>query len=234
MKIKIWPNDTTVPEMDEWLAELRDEGRAESFGNNRGEFPAAPEPFAAPEPPTVPEPAAVSVTPPEPPAVPEPPAGPEAFAPPEPAAVSVSPAESVMPAAPAEPAMPAALAEPAASPEPAPEPAPAPATMRPIIGDQLRMPIIWCEMGSCISWHADPAALGEGDTRARAIEAGWRLDAFGRMACPHCQQVDPGFRNPYPVVPWDRHTAVARAARAAAAYGGVHGGVHDGAHAPGR
>ena len=47
---------------------------------------------------------------------------------------------------------------------------------------------MWCEMGSCISWHADPAALGEADTRARAIAAGWRIDALGRLACPQCQQ----------------------------------------------
>ena len=75
---------------------------------------------------------------------------------------------------------------------------------------------MWCEMGSCISWHADPAALGEADTRARAIGAGWRIDAFGRLACPRCQQTDPGFRASGQVVPWDRHTAVARAARAVA------------------
>ena len=74
---------------------------------------------------------------------------------------------------------------------------------------------MWCEMGSCISWHADPAALGEADTRARAIGAGWRIDAFGRLACPRCQQTDPGFWATRPVVPWDRYTAVARAARAA-------------------
>jgi hypothetical protein len=71
------------------------------------------------------------------------------------------------------------------------------------------------EVGSCISWHADPAALGEADTRARAIGAGWRIDAFGRLACPRCQQTDPGFWATGPVVPWDRYTAVARAARAA-------------------
>jgi hypothetical protein len=88
-------------------------------------------------------------------------------------------------------------------------------TGRAVIGDQLRMPIMWCEMGSCISWHADPAALGEADTRARAIGAGWRIDAFGRLACPRCQQTDPGFWATGPVVPWDRYTAVARAARAA-------------------
>ena len=88
-------------------------------------------------------------------------------------------------------------------------------TVRAVIGDQLRIPIMWCEMGSCISWHADPAALGEADTRARAIGAGWRIDTFGRLACPRCQQTDPGFWATGPVVPWDRYTAVARAARAA-------------------
>ena len=85
-------------------------------------------------------------------------------------------------------------------------------TVRAVIGDQLRMPIMWCEMGSCISWHADPTALGEADTRARAIGAGWRIDAFGRLACPRCQQTDPGFWATGPVVRWDRYAAVARAA----------------------
>jgi hypothetical protein len=91
--------------------------------------------------------------------------------------------------------------------------------VRAVIGDQLRMPIMWCEMGSCISWHADPAALGLGDARARAIGAGWRIDAFGRLACPQCQQTDIGFRVSRPVVLWDRHTAMARAARIAAGPG---------------
>ena len=86
-------------------------------------------------------------------------------------------------------------------------------TARAVIGDQLRVPIMWCEMGSCISWHADPAALGEADTRARAIEAGWRIDALGRLACPRCQQNDPGFWASHPVVPWDRYIAIARTAR---------------------
>ena len=78
------------------------------------------------------------------------------------------------------------------------------AAVRAVIGDQLRMPIMWCEMGSCISWYADPAALGEADTRARAISAGWRIDALGRLACPRCQQSDPGFWASCPVVPCDR------------------------------
>ena len=83
------------------------------------------------------------------------------------------------------------------------------AAVRAVIGDQLRMPIMWCEMGSCISWYADPAALGEADTRARAIGAGWRIDALGRLACPRCQQSDPGFWASCPVVPCDRDMATA-------------------------
>ena len=102
-----------------------------------------------------------------------------------------------------------AQAEAAARAEAAPR---AEMTGRAVIGDQLRMPVMWCEMGSCISWHADPAALGEADTRARAIGAGWRIDAFGRLACPRCQQTDPGFWATGPVVRWDRYTAVAGAA----------------------
>jgi len=93
------------------------------------------------------------------------------------------------------------------------------ATERPVIGDQLRMPIMWCEMGSCISWYTHPAALGEADTRARAIAAGWRIDALGRLACPRCQQTDPGFWASCPVVPRDRYTAIARTAGAAAVPG---------------
>jgi hypothetical protein len=112
-------------------------------------------------------------------------------------------------------------------------------TGRALIGDQLRMPIMWCEMGSCISWYTDPAALGEADTRARAIGAGWRIDALGRLACPHCQQTDPRFWATRPVVPWDRHLAIARASRGAAVSGegtsdSVTGGTsHDHGHAPG-
>jgi hypothetical protein len=81
------------------------------------------------------------------------------------------------------------------------------AAVRAVIGDQLRMPIMWCEMGSCISWYADPAALGEADTRARAIGAGWRIDGLGQLACPRCQQSDPGFWASRPVVPCHRDMA---------------------------
>ena len=93
---------------------------------------------------------------------------------------------------------------------------PAAPPMRPLIGDELRMPIMWCEMGYCISWHADPSALGEADNRARAIQAGWRIDALGRMTCPQCQQTTVAFRATRPVVLWDRATAMVMAARAAA------------------
>jgi hypothetical protein len=65
-------------------------------------------------------------------------------------------------------------------------------------------------MGSCISRHEDPAALGEADIRARAVAEGWRVDALGRLACPKCQQSDAWFWTAHPVAPWDRETAVAR------------------------
>ena len=207
MKIKIWPDDTTVVEMDDWLAELRDDGRAvprAADGGESGPDRADPAGGAAPAVPSAvlaaPVPSAVLAAPVAP--------APELAAP-------VAPApELAAPVAPApEPAAPASTApEPAAPASTDAEPA---TTVRALIGDQLRMPISWCEMGSCISCHADHAALGEGDQRARAIEAGWRIDAFGRLACPRCQQTDPGFRATHPVVPWDRYTAMARAARIA-------------------
>src|SRR6266478_3768091 len=90
-------------------------------------------------------------------------------------------------------------------------------TERAAIGDQLRIPIAWCEMGSCISHHADPAALGEADIRARAISAGWRIDALGRLACPKCQQSGSSFWASHPVVLWDRDAAITRASLMATA-----------------
>lgn len=87
------------------------------------------------------------------------------------------------------------------------------------IGDALRIPIAWCEMGSCISHYEHPAALGEADIRARAIEAGWKVDALGRLACPQCQRGGPWFWTTYPIVPWDRHRAVTAVAAMTAAAG---------------
>ena len=80
-------------------------------------------------------------------------------------------------------------------------------TVRAVIGDELHVPIVWCEMGSCISHHTDPAALGEADIRTRALRAGWRLDRLGRLVCVDCLQSNSWFRTAYPVVLWDREVA---------------------------
>jgi hypothetical protein len=98
------------------------------------------------------------------------------------------------------------------------------------IGDALRIPIAWCEMGSCISHYEHPAALGEADIRARAIEAGWKVDALGRLACPQCQRSGPWFWTTHPIVPWDRRRAVtAVAAMTTAAREDATGGAGCGA-----
>jgi hypothetical protein len=228
MKMKIRSDDVSMHQMDDWLAELRegdwaepDDGRAASA---RGDVrPAAPaeapgrtvSPVRFPSPfPTPPLRAASPA-----PASPVPASVPSVL----PtwrvaAAAPAAPAEAVIPveAAPHPGAAPhpEAEAHPQAAPHPGPQPDPDPdPTVRALIGNQLRMPVMWCEMGSCISSHADPAALGEADMRVRAIAAGWRIDAFGRLACPQCQQNDPGFRTSSAVVPWDRYTAMARTAR---------------------
>jgi hypothetical protein len=88
-------------------------------------------------------------------------------------------------------------------------------TARAVIGDQLRLPIAWCEMGSCISWFAHPVALGEADIRVRAMDAGWRLDAVGVLACPQCVQTSPRFQSPRPVTLRDREEATAMPAQVA-------------------
>ena len=191
MKIKIRPGDTSMlqdndwPQTDGWLAELRDDGRADPARDHHTQPVRGSDPW--------PEVLA------------------EAAARAEAARAEAARAE----AARAEAARAEAARAQADARARAEASVRAESTERAVIGDQLRMPIMWCEMGSCISWHADPAALGEADTRARAIGAGWRIDAFGRLACPGCQQADPGFWATGPVVLWDRYTAVARAARAA-------------------
>ena len=167
MKLKIRPDDTSMLQMNDWLAELRDDGFAEPPADGSAE-----------------------------------PAG-----------------GNARPQAPLEPAAPVQNASLVQDAAPVQDAASSVVIMRAVIGDQLRMPVMWCEMGSCISRHADPAALGEGDARARAIGAGWRIDAFGRLACPRCQQTEPGFRASRPVVRWDRYAAIATAARLAAGRG---------------
>jgi len=61
-------------------------------------------------------------------------------------------------------------------------------TERCVIGDQIRMPVAWCDVAGCTAGFADPAALGEADNRARAAAAGWHPYAGGRLVCPACGQ----------------------------------------------
>ncbi len=101
---------------------------------------------------------------------------------------------------------------PTLAPAPAPTPRPRHARAgggRAVIGDELRRPVLWCQLGDCIARYADPQALGDTDNRARAVADGWREDVFGRFACPSCLQRSPEFRARYPVVPWDKDRAVA-------------------------
>ncbi|MGH3209344.1 MAG: hypothetical protein ACRDNO_16440 [Trebonia sp.] len=65
--------------------------------------------------------------------------------------------------------------------------------MRAIIGDEIRTPMLWCEFGNCIARYTSEDALGEQDLRSRALAAGWRYDAHGRLACPACTRRDPSF-----------------------------------------
>ena len=228
MKIKIRPEHASMLEMNDWLAELRDGENAEPTGPGNAE-PTGPGPsgpgyavptsYAVPASPGHAEPASYVRAVPTGPgyAVPPSPDCAEpavASARPETLAGPIAPAASAATAAPARTATPAVPTRPAAPAAPA---GPAEAAERAVIGDQLRMPVMWCEMGSCVSWHADPAALGEADTRARAIAAGWRIDALGRLACPRCQQTDPRYWAARPVVPWDRSMAIAGTPRLPAA-----------------
>jgi len=89
-------------------------------------------------------------------------------------------------------------------------------TARALIGDQLRIPIMWCEIAPCVSHHTNPAALGEADIRARALSAGWRFDRLGRLTCPECQQSSPWFWPAHPVALWDRDAAATMVALMAA------------------
>ena len=201
MKLKIRSGDASVlhehgwSQMGDWLAELRDDSGAEPPGDGRAEADPAGDPW--------PEALAQAD------ALAEARARDEARARAQATARARADARAEARAR----AQADARAQARASAE---ADARAAATERPVIGDQLRMPIMWCEMGSCISWYTHPAALGEADTRARAIAAGWRIDALGRLACPQCQQTDPCFWAARPVVPSDRYTAIARTARAAA------------------
>jgi len=118
------------------------------------------------------------------------------------------------PARPALPAPPAVLPPDGPGPHyappagwaPAPPPPAVPRGARPepvraVIGDEIRIPFIWCEFGACDATYTHPDALGERDLRARALAAGWRYDALGRRACPSCAQHDPTFWTARPPAP---------------------------------
>jgi hypothetical protein len=202
VKTDIWPEDSSTLQMSDWLAELREGGDAERQPADR---PAGPVGGHASRP------------------------QPSAAAPSFPASrVEIFAAEARARAQAWADVQASARARTVA---PADVRGGVPITERAVIGDELRTPIMWCEMSSCISWHADPAALGEADVRARAIAAGWRVDALGRLACPRCQQNDGRFWATYPVRLRDRDTATvalstaARCEDAAGADGGTEAGT---------
>jgi len=198
VKTDIWPDDTSMLQMSGWLAELRDDGGAESR-------PAGRQPGPVGTRSSRPEPAAAGLN------------GPisqvEIFAA---EARARAEARAHVQARTRARAMARARSR-----------GRAPGTERAVIGDELRMPIMWCEMGSCISWHSDSAALGEADIRARAIAAGWRVDALGRLACPRCQQSDGRFWATHPVRLRARDTSAAAAEHddVAGAAGGAEAGM---------
>jgi len=194
MKTGIWPDETSMAQMGDWLAELRDDAGAEPPAGRHARPGSAQGPRA--------EPCAGAPD--------------RATAPVE----TIPPAEA-MPRAEARARVQASAraaamvgAEVMARAEAR---ARARVTGRAVIGDELRTPIMWCEMGACISRYSDPAALGEADIRARAIGAGWRVDALGRLACPRCQQTDGRFWATHPVTLHDRDRAVTLTALMAAA-----------------
>jgi hypothetical protein len=194
MKIKVRSDDASLlhkhdwPQMDDWLAELRDDSGAEQPGESHAGADGAGDPWSE----ALAQADALAAA--------------RARADARAGAQAQARAQADALAAARARAQARALAEARAR---------AGATERAVIGDQLRMPVMWCEMGSCISLYTHPAALGEADTRARAIGTGWRIDALGRLACPRCQQTDPWFWASCPVVPRDRYMAVAQTARAA-------------------
>ena len=194
MKTGIWPDETSMAQMGDWLAELRDDAGAEPPAGRHARPGSAQGPRA--------EPCASAPD--------------RATAPVE----TIPPAEA-MPRAEARARVQASAraaamvrAEVMAR---AQARARARVTGRAVIGDELRTPIMWCEIGACISRYSDPAALGEADIRARAIGAGWRVDALGRLACPRCQQTDGRFWATHPVTLHDRDRAVTLTALMAAA-----------------
>jgi hypothetical protein len=233
MKSEIWP-DVGMPEMTDWLAELRDDDGAGQPGDDHAVQAVADDPVPEAPAPEAPAPEAPAPAQVDRPVLADQTSGPAESWPPgwawtraradtptetrpsswvkAPVGKHAAAKRGDTPAGITEPAMRAETTEITEITEAAKV---TEITERALIGDELRRPITWCEMDSCISWHADPAALGEADIRARAIGAGWRVDAFGRLACPQCQQTDPGFRISHSLVLWDRRAAITGASRMA-------------------
>jgi hypothetical protein len=189
MNVTAWHDDVSLRQTSEWLAELRDDPQADPPDTGSG-------PAEGATPPGQPAPPVRAAIPGQRRALGQATEAAWASAP-EPAGAG-TPATGFPP--------PAGAAASVTS-VPAPARAAAPVTARAAIGDELRRPMMWCEMPSCISYHADPSALGEADARVRAVHAGWRIDAVGRLVCPRCQQTT-SFWAPCPVVRWDRATAL--------------------------
>lgn len=189
MNVKISPADVSAHEMSAWIAQLRDEGSDAGYSGARPSGGTASDGAPGDGGP-VRKIAAPAVSAGTPPAVPS----------------------GTLPAAPSGtlPAVPGTV--PASDSR-----APGPSTAeRAVIGDQLRIPIVWCELAQCISHHTNPAALGEADIRARALSAGWRFDRLGRLTCPECQQSSPWFWPAHPVALQDREAAAIMVALMAA------------------
>ena len=192
MKTGTWPDDTSMLQMGDWLAELRDDAGAEPPAGRHARPGSAGGARAEPCAATAPDRATPPVE-------------------------TIPPAEAMARAEACARVHASVLAEAMVRAEVmarAEARARARVTGRAVIGDELKIPIMWCEMGACISRHSDPAALGEADIRARAIGAGWRVDALGRLACPRCQQSDGRFWATHPVALHNRDTAVTLTAAA--------------------
>src|SRR5215470_8860299 len=211
MNVKISPADVSAHEMSAWIAQLRDEG-SDAGPSDAGYSDARPSGGTASDgAPGDGEPvrkiAAPAVSAGTPPAVPSGtlPAAPSGTLPAVPAGTLPAEPTGRVPAVPAG-TVPASDSR-----------APGPSTVeRAVIGDQLRIPIVWCELAQCISHHTNPAALGEADIRARALSAGWRFDRLGRLTCPECQQSSPWFWPAHPVALQDREAAAIMVALMAA------------------
>jgi len=200
MKTGIWPDETSMAQMGDWLAELRDDAGAEPPAGRHARLGSAQGPRA--------EPCA---------SAPDRATAPVETIPPAEAMPRAEARARVQASARAAAMVRAEVMARAQAMARAEARARARVTGRAVIGDELRTPIMWCEMGACISRYSDPAALGEADIRARAIGAGWRVDALGRLACPRCQQTDGRFWATHPVTLHDRDRAVTLTALMAAA-----------------